>query len=136
MREYKIGEDNKYGITPNRYVELRYFCLQYDELKRKRDECYNSALRSSGGSGCGGSGGGSVPERIAERADRYSEDVDRIERAARLACGEDKGVIPFLMYHITRGASYERVPLIPPCGRRMFYEIYRRRFFYYLDKMR
>lgn len=137
MRKYKIADVNKYEITPNRYVELRYFCLQYDELKHKREECYQSALRSTdGGSSSGGGDHASVPERLAERAAKYSEDIEQIERAAQLACGEDKGVIPFLLYHVTRGASYERVPLIPPCGRRMFYEVYRRRFFYQLDKMR
>ena len=68
MRKYKISDVNKYEITPNRYVELRYFCLQYDELKHKREECYQSALRSTGGgSSSGGGDHASVPERVAPR---------------------------------------------------------------------
>ncbi len=136
MRKYKIGEQNRYEISPNRYVELRYFCLQYDEMRKKAIDCMDMSLRASGGKSASGANGESAPERITELRERYVRDTELIERAAQLACGEDRGVLPFLMYSVTKGASYERVPLIPPCGRRNFYEKYRRAFFCHLDKLK
>lgn len=136
MRNYKIGEKNRYEITPNRYVELRYFCMRYDELKEGLRACMDASLQSSSGAGHGTGMSGSVPERIVERREKYARNVELIEKAARLACGEDKGVVPFLMYSVTKGAAYERVPMIPPCGRRVFYEKYRRAFYYHLDRLK
>ena len=119
-----------FEISPARYRELLYFCRQYDEKKRKRDSCYGVGIPVPSDTPRGGCKTSPV-ERQAERAIRYGADVELIERCAMEAVAPDNGIYQYLIMNVTRGARYE--DMLPPCGRRQFYQVYRSKFFYHLD---
>lgn len=119
---------DKYSIGKYAYRELRNFCLQYPEKKRKLREL-QSPYRSPQVTGMPSGGGPGDPTgRNAERAAALSRDIELIERAANQAAGRDA---QWLMRNVTQGIAYEYMPV--NCGRRKFYEM-RRLFFYLLAK--
>ena len=119
-----------YEISGWRYKELLALCRQYDELRRKRNDCYDlgapvlSDLPRSGAKT-------SVVERKAEQAQKYAAKIDRIEKAARQASEGVADLYKCLLKNVSGGIPYEHLNC--PCGRRQFYEM-RRRFFFILDK--
>ena len=127
MRNYV--PDN-YEISKFRYMELLNFCRQYNELKRKLENCYGvrspilSDLPRSGAKT-------SIVERQADAAEKYRDKIDKIEAAAYKASDGSKEIYMAIIRNVSTGVTYEHMSV--PCGRRQFYEI-RRRFFWLLDK--
>ena len=127
MRTYIPGG---YKISKYRYMELLMLCRQYDELRRKRQDCYGigSLILSDLPSGGVKT---SVVERQAEAAQKFDRQIERIETAAREASDRCEPLYLCLLKNVTRGTAYERLNC--PCGRRAFYAM-RKKFFYLLDK--
>ena len=119
----------QYRISPLAYRELKYFCLQYAEKVRARNEARNT-VRAPLPGGIHGSGPGTPAENAAERAVALSRDIDLIEATAREAAPE---LYEAIMQNVTQGVRYEYLAV--PCGRRQFYEA-RRKFFYLLASKR
>ena len=117
-----------YDISRERYRELKYFCRQYPEKKAKLADA-----RSLGGQNWDGmphaSTVGDPTARRAEKAMRYSHDVELIERVAAEAAPE---CTRELLRNVTEGVPWEYLPSAC-CGRRQFYAL-RRRFFWLLDR--
>lgn len=119
----------KYNISRYRFRELKNFCLQYDELKRKLKDCYS--LNSVANDGTPHSTAISDPTAAAAmQAAKCSEAIDLIENCVCEACG-CSAVYDALLTNVTRGTAYEYLPHVPT-GRRQFYEM-RRKFFFLLS---
>lgn len=119
----------KYDIPPERYRELKYFCLQYPKKKERAGDTYG--LSAAAPSGMPSASGCSEPTaRQAERQWQDKEDVALIEQCIDLACGASVGMAAPLLKSVAYGVPYEYMPV--PCGRRQFYHL-RHEFFCILD---
>ncbi len=122
---------SKYGISPKRYRELYYFCLQYEEMKEKLKSIY--ALQSSKFDSNIQSNVASDPtQKKAIAAAKISKDLEIIEQTAIEA---DDEIYQYLLMNVTNQIPYTylRYDLGMPCGHDKFYKA-RRRFYYLLDK--
>lgn len=132
MSDY-ILKLEKHGISSERYNELKYLCLQYDDKRRE----LRAILHTSGGSfGVDGRAVGSVGNptlRKVIRREMLLCDCEDIEQAAIAAAGGD-GV---MYQHLLRHVVAKRKPPIDtiPCGKNQFYDM-RKRFFIILDEKR
>ncbi len=125
-RDLELGQ---YGISKYRYRELSNFCLQYKEFKKERLNCY-----SLDGSVLDGMPRGNYLSdptmNKAEKAIRLGNYIELIEQTAIEACGD---LYPYIIKAVTEGLTWDF--LLPPCGRRQFYNE-RRKFFFLLNKKR
>lgn len=118
---------DSYGISKLRYRELKYFCLQYIEMKEKLSQIRSISATSFSGLPSGNAVG-SPTERKAIKAAEISSAVELIEQTALEA---DGSIYQYLLKNVTEGIPYEYMPV--PCGRRYFYTT-RRKFFYLLSE--
>ena len=126
MPDERILKLSGYGISKERYQELKAFCRQYREKKAKIADA--QALPSSAPTGLPhGTGVSDRTGRQASRLAALSADVELIESTCRDAA---PCYWKYLLENVTTGTCFEY--LSPPCGRRQFYE-QRRKFFYLLD---
>ena len=121
-----------YGISKNRYEELKSFCKQYEEKKSK----IKYGLSSNNCDGMPHSNEvGNPTERNAINNSIYADECKMIEEAA---IRTNPIIYRYLLKSVTMGLSYEEIEYdrkygrIPMC-RSDFYG-YRRLFFHYLDK--
>lgn len=128
----KSWED--YGISRNRYEELKAFCLQYEEKKSK----ISRLKRQEGNDGQPkGNHTGNPTEEMAIRNVTYQRDCEMIEQAAIAASAD---IYPYIIKSVTNDLSYafveydEKLGKIP-VGKTEFYAI-RRLFYHNLDKMK
>ncbi len=126
MRQRNIKLDD-YGISPNRYRELLYFCRQYGEKRRQLasardlDAVANDGLPHGNG----------VSDPTARKADvalKLRDDIALIEDTAR---DVDPVNWTALLRNVTECTQYEYMQVYS--GRRQFYEA-RRKFFWLLDQ--
>lgn len=109
-----------YGISKNRYRELKAFCLQYDEKKSKVR--YGIPAVQSDGIPSGNFKQSQVEKQAIENS-AFLRDIRMIEEAAIKA---DPGVWKYILRSVTQGLSYEYIEYdeelgkIPMC-RRDFY---------------
>ena len=120
---------DKFGISKEKYRELKYFCRQYCEKKQKVIDLMS--LKATNLNGLpGGSGVSDPTAEKALKAAKEQADIDLIEQTVREA---EPGIYKWLLVSVTEGIPYEQMPV--PCGRRQFYEA-RRKFFYLLSEKR
>lgn len=124
----------EYGISKNLQNELIAFCLQYDEKKNKINYSVSSYNHITNGRGSGIS---KPTERQALENERLRYDCEIIEEAARRTSEE---LAPYLLKSVTKDVKYEYLEYDDelgriPVGKTDFYG-YRRRFFYYLQKIK
>ena len=123
-----------YGISKNRYAELKAFCLQYEE-KKSKIKYGISAVQYDGQPKAHNAG--SQTERQAMDNVIYTKDCAMIEEAAIRANPE---IWRYIVKSVTRGLSYEFVEYdneqgkIPMC-RRDFYGT-RKKFYAILNEMK
>lgn len=120
-----------YGISKNRYTELKAFCLQYDEKKSKITRGINNVNYD-------GMPKGNYPSNLMEsqaiRNVMYQKDCEMIEQAA-IATSEE--LYPYILKSVTNDLSYQFIEYDKklgriPVGKTEFYG-YRRLFYHYLD---
>ena len=127
---------NDYGISKYRYQELKNFCLQYDEKKRKIQ--YGISGMCTDNLGASGSSGASDPtSKLAMRHMNYLKDIQMIEMSA---VETDRVLYPFLLKSVTQDLSYEDIEYDDiygriPYGKTDFYA-YRRKFYSILNDKR
>lgn len=116
-----------YGISRDRYRELKYFCRQYMEKKAKLE-----ALREPGGLAMDGMPHGSNTSdptgKRALMALQLARDIALIEETAQEVAGVDWWQ---MLAHVTDGIPVEQLEIHQ--GRNQFYQI-RRKFFWLLDQ--
>lgn len=126
MRNRPLSLD-EYGISPNRYRELLYFCRQYGEKRKKLattrglDAVANDGMPH----------GNAISDPTAKKADaalKLREDIALIEDTAR---DVDPVNWTALLRNVTECTQYEYMQVYS--GRRQFYEA-RRKFFWLLDQ--
>lgn len=123
-----------YGISANRYKELKAFCLQYSEKKYKINRGIGSVTSD------GMPKGGTRKDKLESMAIRnviYEQDCKMIEQAAIAASGE---IYPYILRSVTQDLSYQFIEYDDnlgriPVGPNEFYG-YRRLFYHYLDKLK
>lgn len=113
-----------YNISRAKYNELKYFCMQYDEKKKKLQRGYGLAAVDNDGQPKGNLPGNPTEQEALRRA-MLQQDIDTIEQTAIEA---DDRIYPHILKNVTEGIPYEWMDI--PCGRRQFYEV--RRYFFYL----
>lgn len=129
-----VSKNNQYYISKDRYYELKHFCLQYPEWKHiysslSPTRCYAGIHKCEPGKGH------STPtENIAVERAAYSERISMIEKIAEET---DKVFSVYILMAVTEGYTYPQLKarFNVPCGKDMFYEMYRK-FFWILDKTR
>lgn len=132
----EISNRNPYYISRHRYYELKHFCLQYPEWRKKYLYLRNKESVA-------------VPNvNNPAYTNEYSDRTAKIalERAFYRSCMEmvestaedaDYEIGNYIFKAVTEGRSYDylKTRLSMPCGRDMYYNRYRK-FFWLLDKTR
>ena len=118
-------------MTKNRYLELKYFCLQYSDYKRKIREYESGKIPGRSFSEIKSKDILDLTAECAVSAAFYKDKTDAIEYAAK-ACDRDIG--SYILIAVTRGFSFPKMKTQYdlPCERDMYYDR-RRRFFDILD---
>lgn len=123
-----------YGISRNRYNELKAFCLQYEEKKSK---IHRLQAQTGNDGQPRGNRTGNPTEELAVRNVIYQKECEMIEQAAVAASPE---IYKYIIKSVTNDLSYrfieydEKLGKIP-VGVNEFYA-YRRLFYHYLDKIK
>ena len=125
---------NDYGISKNRYKELKAFCLQYDEKKSK------IRYGISGGQSDGLPRAHSVESQVERQAienNIYKQDCAMIEEAAIKA---NPGIWKYILKSVTLGLPYEFVEYDDELGRitvgKTDFYAYRKLFYYFLHQLK
>lgn len=126
-----ISKKSPYYISKDRYYELKHFCLQYKDFKRRIAlEASKMPLEGvsivEGRSTYGNDRTGDLATNLA----LYKGYIRMIEDTCSEAGGDIK---EWLFKSVTEGKSY--AVLCPPCSKDYFYQRYRR-FYWELDKVR
>lgn len=132
----EISNRNPYYISRHRYYELKHFCLQYPEWRKKYLYLRNKESVTIPNV--------NNPVYTNEHSDRTAKIA--LERAFYRSCMEmvestaedaDYEIGNYIFKAVTEGRSYDylKTRLSMPCGRDMYYNRYRK-FFWLLDKTR
>lgn len=126
----EVSKRNKYWISRHRYYELKHFCLQYPEWKEKAKDCARYSGQGDGRVDVEWSDPTYTAMHICQRA---KEDMQLVEECCRVAGGDLGG---YILRAVTEGLSYVNLRMMYqiPCGRDLYYELYRR--FYYILSVR
>ncbi len=130
VKEYRLRMDD-YGISENRYTELKYMCRQYDDMRSRLDRI---RMGIDDPSPRKGNSPAQAKDPTGNNAIRAADSwcarrIRDIEQAARAA---DPALSKYILNNVTRGIRYEEMPV--PCGINQFYSA-RRRFFWELDQL-
>lgn len=133
MANVRTLNKDKYNISNYRFRELYYFCLQYEEWKKKLKEKRNP-LKGMQYSGMPSSGAiGNQTMNNAIECAELSHKCALIEQAAKLA---DPELFEYIIYAVTHENitfKFLKMQKNIPCERDRYYDS-RRKFYYYLDK--
>ena len=132
----EVSRKNPYYISRHRYFELKHFCLQYPEWRKKY-----LYLRDQDSVGVPNIGQLPNPHKHSDRTGKIA-----LERAYYRSCMElvestaedaDYEIGGYIFKAVTEGRSYDylKTMLSMPCGRDMYYNRYRK-FFWLLDQTR
>lgn len=129
-----LSKKNPYYISKHRYLELKHYCLQFDEWKTKLNSL--------------GVISGFDSEKIPGRDFYKNSPVEDIAikrmilekniRTVKEVCYEaDSSICDYIFLSVTKGYSYVYLSSILniPCSKDYFYERYRK-FFKILDSVR
>jgi hypothetical protein len=129
----QLSKRNEYYIEKHRFYELKHYCLQYASWKRSLASI--SVYPAQEQNKFTSSNTASDPTlKLAESRIHFK---DRIELLEKVAMEADPIIGPCVLRGVTTGLSYEalRMHMDIPCGKDMYYMIYRK-FFWLLDKVR
>lgn len=126
-----IRISSPYYISKERFYELKHFCLQYSDYKRRivlerakwhQGTVFSTVTKNNSYTDKTGS--------IASKCALYEGYIEAIESCSKRAGGD---ISSWIFKAVTEGKSY--ATLYPPCSKNYFYTRYRR-FFWLLDKVR
>lgn len=130
----ELSIKNKYHIDKHRHYELKHFCLQYSQWK-KRYQDISETVRTSKFNQTPVSGSPGDPTcTIALKKAYYSKRIDLIEQIAK---NVDEDLYLYILKAVTEDLSYTYLKnkLDIPCSRSTYYDRYRR-FFWLLSEAR
>ena len=127
----ELSKKNKYYISKYRYMELKYFCLQYDEWKKE----YQSISYISSQNFPGVKNRNIFSDSTGNIAVRRSYLAEKLKLVEQTAIDADEELFPYLILAVTKGLTYNELYLMRnmPCGRTRYYKLYRK-FFYLLSQ--
>lgn len=111
-RRYDIKLDD-YNMTPAEQREIKYFCLSYPDKKNKLRRLNSLSV---------------LTNNQIKQVDKLKRETEIIEKAVRLACGEDIGMYKIMLKNLTENISLQKQLINAPCGINQLYE-YRKRAF-------
>ena len=120
----------RFGISKNRYREMKAFCLQYPEWKEKLS-CLQDLKGMANGEAVQSGTLGNPTEAAALACMEYSERIGYVESSLEMATGSDRIMYNALLKNITKNMSFEQIS--PPVSRTVFFEI-RTAFFVNLNR--
>lgn len=126
----ELSTKNKYWISKHRHYELKHFCLQYPEWKQ--------IYRESDGYGdVSSEEDDTYTDRTSAHGIIRAKYIDRIRLIEITAKNTDLYFSNYILRAVTEGLSYTylKTRLGMPCGRDMYYTMYRR-FFWLLSETR
>ena len=135
MVRNEISEKNKYHLPKHRYLELKHFCLQYNDLYKEMQNV--SLLSPVEFQEVYSIGSHSDPTAaLARYLERLGGRMFPIHEALEKTV-EDQYIKECLFDAVTNGLSYEQINAQKqvPCCREVYYDLYRK-FFWHLDKSR
>ena len=127
-----ISKTNKYWIPKERYLELKHFCLQYEDYVRRIHGA--DGLMARGSEYYISSGFSDPTEKLALLRLKNSVRKEMIDSAAKET---DEFLSIYILKAVTEDCSYENLRTMYniPCSRSEYYILYRK-FFWILDKNR
>lgn len=127
----EVSKKNPYYLSKHRTLELKHFCLQYEEWRKERAKI--TVLQSYG---YGKIPGSEISDKTGKLAVRAAELDGYMAMVVRCCKEADCYIWTWLLEGVTEGVGYEvlRVRGIP-CGKDYYYDRYRK-FFWLLDKER
>ena len=132
----ELSTKNKYYINKHRHYELKHFCLQYPEWKKRYSELdgYSAGIDLDSDVVYRSNIPSDITNRYAEKRLDYFEKIKMVEQAAIDA---DPDLYPYILKAVTEELSftYLKTKMNIPCGKDMYYDRFRR-FFWLLDKLR
>lgn len=127
----EISKKSPYYISKHRMLELKHFCLQYEEWRQEYIR-----LSVIQGYGYGKIPGGENSDKVSKVAIRAAE-LDRNMKMVLHCCKEaDESIWSYIFEAVTCGLSYGALAAKGiPCGKDYYYDRYRK-FFWLLNKER
>lgn len=128
----ELSKKSKYHMERNRYLELKYFCLQYPIWKKARESL--TSLSKKGDILAKVSDVSDPTARCAEARAFYAERMKLIEDCCSLAA---PNCHQLLLKGVTEGLSYDILAAkeVLPVSRAEYYEKYRM-FFWIMNRER
>lgn len=129
----EVSKRNPYHISKHRMLELKHFCLQYNEFIKERRDCLyglegrsNSEIKSN-----------DISDTTANKATKICELDWKINLIRNTAKEADDELYRWLIKGVTEEKSYEYLQTVLdiPCCKDTYYDRYRR-FFYLLAQKR
>lgn len=130
----EVSKRSKWYVPKYRYLELKYFCLQYIDWKRRAAWLLAASYGSTGNQ--------NEIHRQLEFVDRTAELAmelaalnSKISLVEKMVFESDESIAPWLLKGVTEGASFVKLKSLYdiPCERDMYYDRYRK-FFWLLDR--
>lgn len=120
----ELKRTSRYYVEKNRYHELRYFCLQYGIWQKRRNSLIGLATTHNR----------EPTEQEAFERIALEKKIKMVEFSASQAAFE---LSHWLLIGVTTGLPYDKINARDqvPCGRELYYTMYRK-FFWILDQLR
>lgn len=130
----EVSNKNKWHIGRERYYELKHFCLQYPEWKKKLAELtYSTYPQQLSFIGADGQLCNPTEKRVIDR-DIYVSNIAMVNNVIEET---DHELAIYILQSVAYGKSFTYLQTVMriPCCRDVFYDRYRK-FFWLLDKVR
>lgn len=129
----ELSKRNQYYISRDHYLELYYFCRQYNDWKREYD-CLTGIKAIDYGEHIPS---GETPDQIGDIAVKRKMLSDKMSLVDSALNETDKELASFIFRNVVLGDSFKYLSsrYAIPCCERTFYA-YRRRFFWLLSRNR
>lgn len=130
----ELSKKNKYWISRHRYYELKHFCLQYPYWKQEIDALSERITSVMSEAKVDSNEVKRTTEVLAEDRSRYIWRIRCLESALMYV---DSDLGNYIFRAVTENLSYTylKEKMRVPCCKDVYYENYRK-FFFYLDKIR
>lgn len=128
----ELSEKNPYWIPRHRYYELKHFCLQYQAWQKiLQNMTYLKSIKIDT------STEKDISDPTSKLAIMETSCLERIKMVQTAAKETDKIFCDFILKAVTQGLTYNvmKMKYDVPCGKDIWYEMYRR-FFWILDQIR
>lgn len=122
------SKKNPYYVSKHRYLELKHFCLQYPEWKKRYRELEESITRSKYYISSGNNK--TDHDEVSEMASELAELNRKIRLVEKVAEDTDSQLSYYILQAVTKGCTYEyfQTHYDIPCCRDTFYSRYRKYF--------